>query len=84
LSRSSCSITPGGAGSEFAKNLIWMAVVFRLPRSSSIVQSDYRRGRGATSLPSEDTYPFRQPGDVRLTMKIAPEKINDLGLEEAA
>ena len=32
----------------------------------------------------EDTYPFRQPGEVRLTIKIAPEKINELGLEEAA
>ena len=32
----------------------------------------------------EDTYPFRQPGEVRLTIKIAPEKINEVGLEEAA
>jgi hypothetical protein len=32
----------------------------------------------------EDTYGFRQPGEVRLTIKIAPEKINELGLEEAA
>ena len=32
----------------------------------------------------EETYPFRQPGEVRLTIKIAPEKINELGLEEAA
>ena len=30
----------------------------------------------------EDTYPFRQPGEVRLTLKIAPEKINEMGLEE--
>jgi PPOX class probable F420-dependent enzyme len=28
----------------------------------------------------EDTYPFRQPGEVLLTIKIAPEKINELGL----
>jgi hypothetical protein len=27
----------------------------------------------------EDTYPFRQPGEVRVTIKIAPEKINELG-----
>jgi PPOX class probable F420-dependent enzyme len=31
----------------------------------------------------EDTYPFRQTGEVLLTIKIAPEKINELGLEEA-
>jgi hypothetical protein len=30
----------------------------------------------------EDRYPFRQPGEVRLTLKIAPEKINETGLEE--
>lgn len=28
-----------------------------------------------------DTYPFRQPGQVRVTLKIAPEKINEVGLE---
>ena len=28
-----------------------------------------------------DSYPFRQPGEVRLTLKIAPERINELGLE---
>ena len=28
-----------------------------------------------------DTYPFRQPGEVRLTLKIAPERINEIGLE---
>jgi PPOX class probable F420-dependent enzyme len=28
----------------------------------------------------EDTYPFRQPGEVLLTIKIAPEKTNELGL----
>jgi PPOX class probable F420-dependent enzyme len=33
---------------------------------------------------NEDAYPFRRPGEVRLTMKIAPEKINELGLEESA
>ena len=32
----------------------------------------------------EETYPFRQPGEVRLTIKIAPEKINEVGLEELA
>jgi PPOX class probable F420-dependent enzyme len=33
---------------------------------------------------NEETYPFRQPGEVRLTIKIAPEKINEMGLEELA
>ena len=33
---------------------------------------------------NEDAYPFRQPGEVRLTIKIAPEKINEMGLEELA
>ena len=33
---------------------------------------------------NEDTYPFRRPGEVRLTIKIAPEKINEVGLEEYA
>jgi PPOX class probable F420-dependent enzyme len=32
----------------------------------------------------EEAYPFRQPGEVRLTIKIAPEKINEVGLEELA
>ena len=32
----------------------------------------------------EESYPYRQPGEVRLTIKIAPEKINELGLEELA
>jgi PPOX class probable F420-dependent enzyme len=32
----------------------------------------------------EETYPFRQPAEVRLTIKIAPEKINEVGLEELA
>ncbi len=32
----------------------------------------------------EDTYPFRQPGEVRLTLKILPERINEVGLEESA
>ena len=32
----------------------------------------------------EETYPYRQPGEVRLTIKIAPETINELGLEELA
>lgn len=31
----------------------------------------------------EDTYPFRQTGEVLLTIKIAREKFNKLGLEEA-
>ena len=33
---------------------------------------------------NEDIYPFRQPEDVRITLKILPEKINEIGLEEAA
>ena len=28
-----------------------------------------------------DSYPFRTPGEVRLTLRIAPEAINELGLE---
>ncbi len=31
---------------------------------------------------NEDRYPFRQPGEVRLTLRIAPEKISEMGLEE--
>jgi PPOX class probable F420-dependent enzyme len=30
---------------------------------------------------NEDTYPFRQPEEVRVTLKILPEKINEIGLE---
>lgn len=30
----------------------------------------------------QEKYPFRQPDDVRVTIKIAPEKINAIGLEE--
>ena len=33
---------------------------------------------------NEDTYPFRRPEEVRTTLKILPEKINEMGLEEAA
>jgi len=29
----------------------------------------------------EETYPFRQPGEVRVTLKIAPEHINAIGLD---
>ncbi len=31
-----------------------------------------------------ETYPFRRPEEVRITLKILPEKINEIGLEEAA
>lgn len=31
-----------------------------------------------------DTYPFRRPEEVRVILKILPEKINEIGLEEAA
>jgi PPOX class probable F420-dependent enzyme len=30
---------------------------------------------------NEDTYPFRRPEEVRVTLKILPEKINEIGLE---
>ena len=33
---------------------------------------------------NEDIYPFRRPEEVRVTLKILPEKINEMGLEEAA
>jgi PPOX class probable F420-dependent enzyme len=33
---------------------------------------------------NEETYPFRRPEQVRVTLKILPEKINEIGLEEAA
>jgi PPOX class probable F420-dependent enzyme len=33
---------------------------------------------------NEDTYPFRRPEEVRVTLKVLPEKINEIGLEEAA
>ena len=29
-----------------------------------------------------DTYPFHQPGRVRTSIKVAPERINEIGLEE--
>jgi PPOX class probable F420-dependent enzyme len=29
-----------------------------------------------------DTYPFRQPGEVRVTLKIAADRINAAGLDE--
>ena len=28
-----------------------------------------------------DSYPFRQPGEVRLTLKIAPDKVTETGIE---
>jgi PPOX class probable F420-dependent enzyme len=31
---------------------------------------------------NEDTYPFRRPEEVRVILKILPEKINEIGLEE--
>jgi PPOX class probable F420-dependent enzyme len=31
-----------------------------------------------------ETYPFRRPEEVRVTLKILPDKINDIGLEETA
>ncbi len=31
-----------------------------------------------------DNYPFRRPEEVRITLKILPERINEIGLEEAA
>ena len=33
---------------------------------------------------NEDTYPFRRPEEVRIILKILPEKINEIGLKEAA
>ena len=33
---------------------------------------------------NEETYPFRRPEEVPVTLKILPEKINEIGLEEAA
>jgi len=33
---------------------------------------------------NEETYPFRRPEEVRVTLKILSEKINEIGLEEAA
>ena len=29
-----------------------------------------------------DSYPFRDPAEVRVTLKILPERINEVGLEE--
>ena len=31
---------------------------------------------------NEDTYPFHRPDRVRTTIKITPEKINEIGIEE--
>ncbi len=28
-----------------------------------------------------EAYPFRRPGEVRLTLKIAPERVTEMGLE---
>ena len=33
---------------------------------------------------NEETYPFRRPEEVHVTLKILPEKINEIGLEQAA
>ena len=33
---------------------------------------------------NEESYPFRRPEEVRVTLKILPDKINEIGLEEAA
>ncbi len=33
---------------------------------------------------NQDTYPFRRPEEVRITLKILADKINEIGLEEAA
>jgi hypothetical protein len=33
---------------------------------------------------NEETYPFRRPEEIRVTLKILPDKINEIGLEEAA
>ena len=33
---------------------------------------------------NEVTYPFRRPEEVRVTLNVLPEKINEIGLEEAA
>ena len=33
---------------------------------------------------NEETYPFRRPEEVRVTLEILPDKINEIGLEEAA
>jgi len=33
---------------------------------------------------NEESYPFRRPEEVRVTLKIVPDKINEIGLEEAA
>jgi PPOX class probable F420-dependent enzyme len=46
--------------------------------------ADRRLDELAKKYLGEETYPFRQPGDVPLTMKIAPEKINEMGLQELA
>ena len=33
---------------------------------------------------NEESYPFRRPEEVRVTLKILPDNINEIGLEEAA
>ena len=33
---------------------------------------------------NEETYPFRRPEEVRVTLTILPEEINEIGLEEPA
>ncbi len=33
---------------------------------------------------NEDAYPFRRPEEVRVTLKVLPEKVNEIGLEEPA
>jgi PPOX class probable F420-dependent enzyme len=31
----------------------------------------------------QEKYPFRRPDEVRVTLKIAPEKVNEVGLDES-
>ena len=46
--------------------------------------TDQRIDQLAKKYLDEATYPFRRPEEVRVTLKILPKKINELGLEEAA
>ena len=41
-------------------------------------------GQLAKKYLNEESYPFRRPEEVRVTLKIVPDKINEIGLEEAA
>jgi hypothetical protein len=39
--------------------------------------------RLAQKYVGQEEYPFRKPGEVRVTLKIAPKKVNEVGLDDS-